>query len=220
MPQPRTLDIRGYHDEPVPNTFVEQDTETPHLAILLPGFGYTCHMPLLYYSSQLLSASGADVLEIEYAYKQRPDFAAASEEERANWLIGDVTSACQVALDNRSYSRITIVAKSLGTLAQLHLLTQVAIPASAEAVWLTPVLGYGPFMRQIERWRGRSLFVIGTRDPYYDPALLSRVATATGGETLVIEGADHSMEIEGDIYASLSALEQVIRRIESFLHIT
>ena len=158
------------------------------------------------------------MLEIEYDYKHHRDYVAASNEEQLHWLIADVTAACQVALSNRPYSRITAVGKSLGTLGVAHLLTQEYIPASAEAIWLTPVLGYEPLMQQIQEWRGRSLFVIGTSDPYYDLAHLSHVATATGGEILVIEGADHSMEIEGDIYASLHALERVMHRAEEFLH--
>jgi len=45
-----TLPIRGYRDEAVPNHFQRQDDATDHLALVLPGFGYTCDMPLLYYT--------------------------------------------------------------------------------------------------------------------------------------------------------------------------
>jgi hypothetical protein len=204
----------------VPNTFTRQEGETDHLGILLPGRGYTHQMPLLYYSSFLLSASGADVLGIDYSYSNRPDYAAASEGEKMRWLMADVTSACRAALGNRNYSRVTLAAKSLGTMVAAHLLTQEILPAGTDTIWLTPVLGHEAFTQQVERLRdrqGRSLIVIGTRDPYYNPDQLAQLADATGGETLVVEGADHSMEIKGDLYASLDAMEQVMRGVEAFL---
>jgi predicted alpha/beta-hydrolase family hydrolase len=204
----------------VPNTFTQQEGETDHLGILLPGRGYTHQMPLLYYSSFLLSASGADVLGIDYSYSNRPDYAAASSEEQMHWLIADVTSACRVALGNRNYSRVTLAAKSLGTMVAAYLLTQDFLPADTQTIWFTPVLGHEAFTQQVEQLRSRrrpSLIVIGTGDPYYDPDRLAHFAAATGGETLVIEGADHSMEMKGDLYASLDAMEQVMRGVETFL---
>ena len=70
----QTLDIAGYRDEPVPNTFYRQDSETQHLAILLPDRAYTRQAPLLFYPARLLGTSGADVFFVEYAYNRRPDF--------------------------------------------------------------------------------------------------------------------------------------------------
>ena len=49
-----TISILGYHDEPVPHTFFKQDATTDHLAIILPGRGYTAQMPLLFYPITLL----------------------------------------------------------------------------------------------------------------------------------------------------------------------
>ena len=62
-----------------------------------------------------------------------------------------------------------------------------------------------------------SLFVIGTSDPYYKPDLLKEVQNATRGETLTIEGADHSLQIENDVLASIHVMEQVIQTIQTFL---
>ncbi len=45
-----TLPICGYRDEPVPHRFHRQDTEARHLALVLPDFGYSCDMPLLYFT--------------------------------------------------------------------------------------------------------------------------------------------------------------------------
>src|SRR5579884_1063750 len=109
----QTLDIRGYRDEPVPHTFWRQDEQARHVAILLPGVGYTCDMPLLYYPARLLLALGADVLRVEYVYGRRPDFAALSDAAQGRWLFADVAAACRAVQGGHSYEQVTLVGKSL-----------------------------------------------------------------------------------------------------------
>ena len=105
-----TLAITGYRNEPVPHRFLRQDEHARHVAILLPGIGYTCDMPLLYYPARLLLARGADVLRVEYAYQQREDFTATTAEEQGRWVVADVTAACHAVLAQRDYEQITFVA--------------------------------------------------------------------------------------------------------------
>ena len=93
-----TLDIVGFRDQAVPHTFFRQDDETRHLAILFPGLGYTTHMPVMFYPARLLLAQGADVLRVEYAYRQQADFLTLPAEERNRWFFGDVSAACDAGL--------------------------------------------------------------------------------------------------------------------------
>src|SRR5215217_6235864 len=69
-----TLSIQGYRDQPVPNRFLRPQGAIDHLAVLLPGFGYTLDMPLFYYAENLLLERGWDILRVEYAYNERPEF--------------------------------------------------------------------------------------------------------------------------------------------------
>lgn len=220
MYQFKSLDIAGYRGEQVPNTFLRQDGEAQHIAILFPGMGYTCHMPLLYYPTELLLGKGADVLQVEYTYRRRDDFQSASDEEQTRWFVADVTAALRAALAQRAYTQVTLIGKSLGTLALGHLLSTEEMLREARGVWLTPLLRNERLRAQIKKWAGRSLFVIGTADAHYDANLLSEVEAATGGESLVVDGADHSVEIEGDILASLRALERVVRAVDEFVRET
>jgi hypothetical protein len=66
-------------------------------------------------------------------------------------------------------------------------------------------------------WGKRSLIVIGTADPHFNEALLDEIKRETDSEMLIIEGADHSLEIGGDVLRSLAAMEKVIRAIQSFV---
>jgi len=212
-----TLDVIGHCNEVLPSTFFRQKHETTHIAVLFPGFGYTVQMPLMYYPGRLLVESGADVLLVGYNYSQRPDFHSASADERDLWLRADTIAAYEAASTQRNYDRVTLVGKSIGTRAIGHLLaTQERLP-SPQCVWLTPILGNERLCAQIKQRPHRALFVVGTADSHYDPVKLAEVQQATGGEAVVIENADHSLEIAGDIVKSIRALEGIIAEMQRFL---
>ena len=211
------LEITGYGNAPVPNIFFWQTEKTRHLAILFPGLGYSSHMPMLYYPGRLLVLHGADVLRVEYAYDRNPDFHSLSAEERSRWLHADAEAAFSRAWSQREYDQITLVGKSIGTLAVGYLLTTHPKVREPRCVWLTPLLRNDELKAQIVRTRHRSLFVIGTADPHYDPVTLGGILKATGGESIVIDHADHSMEIQGDLQESIRVLQRIMLGIQGFL---
>ena len=111
---------------------------------------------------------------------------------------------------------MTLIGKSLGTVAMGHLLAA-RRPGPTQLVWLTPLLHDPQLVTRIEHARQRTLFVIGTADAYYDPDLLARLQEATGGDCLAVEGADHGLEIPGDVAGSVRALEAVMLRLQDFI---
>jgi hypothetical protein len=211
-----TLDIKGYQHQAVPNTFMRQDRETSHLAILFPGMGYAASMPVLYYPGRILVGQGADLLGLEYDYK-RSSFQALSDEEQDRWFFADISAACDTGLAQRSYEQVTVLGKSIGTLAMGHLLTTEPRLQEARWIWLTPLLRNERLRDQIKQIKHRALFVIGSADGHYDLGLLAEVERATGGDSLVIGGANHSLEIEHDIMQTIHALERVLEAIKRFL---
>jgi hypothetical protein len=58
---------------------------------------------------------------------------------------------------------------------------------------------------EIRSWR-HALVVIGTPDPYDDPVYLTGLQANTLSEVMVVDGADHNMEIEDDVECSLMIL--------------
>jgi fermentation-respiration switch protein FrsA (DUF1100 family) len=212
-----TLTIQGYRDEPVPNRFLRPEGAIDQLAVLLPGLGYTLDMPLFYYAKNLLLERGWDVLRVEYAYHKRPEFQTLPKPERDRWLLADTTAAWRAGLGQRTYERVALVGKSLGTLAMGHLLTIGELPPTVRAVWLTPLLAAERLRQQIQQYGGPSLFVIGTADPQFDPVVLEKMQVATVGEAVVVKNADHGMDIPGDPIASVRAVERVIEALGRFL---
>jgi len=211
----RSLDIPGYKNQPVPNTFIVQPNPTPHLGVILPGYRHSADMADLHYAGRILLDLGADLLRVEYVY-QRTDFMKQPERERDKWISSDVLAACNAALSYRPYNKITLVGKSLGTLAVGHLLADSRFQG-ADCVWSTPLLTVKWLCSRIERVRPRSLFIIGTADQFYQPEILKHLEDVTHGRSVVIEGADHGLEIPGSIPQSLNALLQIVGALQQFL---
>ena len=212
-----TLSIQGYRGAAVPNQFLRPEGAIDCLAVLLPGIAYTLDMPLFYYAEHLLLGRGWDVLRVEYAYNQRPEFQTLSKPERNTWLLEDTTAAWRAGLGLRTYERVVLIGKSLGTLAMGHLLKMADAPPTVGAIWLTPLLADERLRQQIAQYGGPSLFVIGTADPHFDPVVLEKMQVATVGEAVIVRNADHGMDIPGDPIGSVRAVERVVEALSRFL---
>jgi pimeloyl-ACP methyl ester carboxylesterase len=210
------LDIIGHTGRPTPNRFFKQDRATTRLGIVLPGLGYSADMPLLYYSTRLLLDHGADVLQLRANY-MTAEFEALPGEERARWTHADATALVHAGLVERDYEQITLVGKSIGTLAMAHILSTEPRFAKAAALWLTPLLHRPRLVEAARKHHGPSLLIAGTDDSVYDAAALAQIREATGAETFVVEGADHGMEIAGDLVRSVQVIERIVRAVADWL---
>jgi hypothetical protein len=210
-----TLDVAGHHREPVPASMILQPEATDHLGILLPGYRHTIDMPDLHYAGLILQQKHADVLRIEYAYS-KTDFMNRPGPERAEWLAADVQAACAAGLAKRNYKKLTLIGKSLGTLAIGQLLEDPRF-ATASCIWSTPILSDPWLCAQIRKHHPRSLFIIGTADQQFDPAVLEELVTSTQGEALILPGLHHGLEIEDDIPGTMEALRRIVDALHAFI---
>jgi len=211
-----TLEIAGFAGKPIPNRFFRQEQAADRLGVVFPGLGYNCDMPLLYYPTKLLVERGADVLQLRPDYNV-PEFLSLSGEERARRAFADATAALQATLAEHRYQHVTLVGKSIGTMALAHLVATEAQLAGAVTVWLTPLLRIPQVAEAASKFRGPALYVAGTADPNFDADAMTRVQEAAGAEALIVQGADHSMEIRGDLLRSVAILQQIVQAIAGFL---
>ncbi|MBK9927451.1 MAG: hypothetical protein IPP66_19450 [Anaerolineales bacterium] len=215
MMNTNTIDAFGFKNQKVPNTFITQPTPAQHLGIILPGYRHSVDMADMHYAGRILLEQGADLLRVEYVYYQT-DFMEQPASEQNKWIAGDVFAVCNAALSQRSYDRITLVGKSIGTIALANLLTDSRFQ-NATCVWSTPLLTLEWLRERIEQVHPRSLFITGTADKFYKPEILKHLETVTNGRTVVIEGANHGLEIPESISASLAALGQIVQALQEFL---
>jgi hypothetical protein len=209
------LEITGYKDQ-IPNSLFGEKDSSEHLGIIFPGVGYSSQMPALYYPTRVLLTLGADVLRLDHHY-QRPDFQALPDEEKTRWLEADALAVLKAALAIKAYKRLTFVGKSIGTVALARILFELTTLDNADFIWLTPLLKRNGFKEAIARHPHKALFIIGSDDQQYDPVLLEQIRASTTGQVLLIEGADHSLEIKDDVAASVRIQERIAIAIERFI---
>ncbi len=211
------LEISGHNGEVVPNRFYRQDdSATSHLGIIFPGYGYNVDMPLLHYVRHALLDRSADVLSVAYDYTTS-SFRDLPDEERTVRFTTDVAAAFDAGVGQRAYQRITLVGKSMGTLALVWLLANRERARTASLLWLTPLIQDERLRRAVASLERAGLFVIGTEDQYYDPKLFADVVASGNGTGLVVPSVHHGLEIDGFASASVRAMVGVIEGVEGFL---
>jgi predicted alpha/beta-hydrolase family hydrolase len=214
-----SLSISGHNGQPIPNRLFWHTGGAATLAVIFPGLNYTCDMPLLYYPAQLFEQRGVDVLQVQADYTS-PAFASISPAERMLRRVADAQAAVQAGCAYREYSQLVLVGKSIGTVTLAALVSAAAShPAQARAltVWITPLLKQPLLVEAVAHLQAPAWFACGTGDDTFDAAALQQLQRAAPVEAILIEGADHSLQIPDDIDASLAAMQRLIQGLAAFL---
>ncbi len=189
------------------NQLLAHDPPSDKLLVVLPGKGYTCNHPVLYYLRRAALALGYDVLSVEYGFQvANAEFDATTVES----LQEDAEAAVRPALA-RGYRRVCFAGKSLGT----PLANELARGLRAETVSLLLLTPIGGAMQGLGSLP--TLAVFGSADALYAPEI---VAAFDGHPTVtcrVFDGLNHSLEVKGDWHASLEVLPDIIATCEDFL---
>lgn len=170
-----------------------------HLAFSFPGGSIPGQDPfddrLAWVTLRALEQAGAVVRAVHY-----DDSVINADQERFD---SGIRRDLRGALAHHQPDRVTIVGKSRGTYALRLVCTEdFALPDDTRLIWLTPV------WRSDDAWKAAcantrpSLHVVGLADhEYHDPDRHRSVF----GESVEIPGADHRLEVAGDVFATLDA---------------
>lgn len=211
-----TIDIQGRNSPSIPNSLIRQGDRNSRLAVFFPGLTYRNTMPVLYYPRQLLLERGCDVLSINYAYDQIPEFMGLSEEDKIAWIGADARAAMAAVFALGRYEHFTLVGKSLGTAAMAAVAPHEPRLASADLIWLTPGFKTHGVIENMARCSQRSLIVLGTEDPHYEEAYVA-AARARGAEVVLLPGLDHGLEKPGHVADSVAAMHGLVEQIPRWL---
>jgi hypothetical protein len=174
----------------------EQPRPSAPPALLLPGRGIGTDGPLLHYAHRCLVEAGRAVQVLPWP---KGDLSAREVVK----LVTEAAATVPGGLDD-----LVVLAKSGGTQ---------AIPWAAEhgvrGIWLTPMLQVPAVRAALPKLPPGSLLVGGTADPTWD----GEAAAVSGLPVLQIDGADHCLEIPGDVRRSVSALNRVVTAISETL---
>jgi len=180
------------------------DAGADRWVILLPGANYPPTAPLLWFAREAALAGGWNVLAVSDTFNGTDDPLRWAE-ERAEAAIRHVDGT----------SRPLLIAKSLTSLA-----APLAARLDLPAVWLTPLINAaGTSVSQLvldglAAASAPCLLVGGTADPTSDAVIARSVPRA---EVLEISGADHLLQIPGDVAGSVDALDRVVSAVATFI---
>lgn len=167
------------------------------VAVLLPGAFYVPAAPLLWFARETLQAEGWSVLDVWDEWDRSVD--------GHQW----VAERFQAAFEHVGSPPIRlVVAKSLTTLA-----LPTAIDQGLPGVWLTPLLDEEDLRYALTSSKPPTLLVGGTADPTWDSEFVRSVPDV---EFLEVDGANHTLQEQGNPKRSLEALQEVSDRIGEF----
>lgn len=211
------LSIKGYNNRTLKTRFFKPDVDTQELALVFPGLAYTSDMPLLYYTIETIITCGINVLSVDFDYSNNQEFLKQSVRERSEWLLEDSEAALKMITSEKNQKVVCMVGKSMGTIVLGHLLETHEDLRDTKTIWLTPLIKNPELLEQMLAYMKEAVLVIGTNDSHYDRDIIDRLNASTQLSGIVIDGADHSLEIEGKITDSLRVLTQIVSILGPFL---
>jgi hypothetical protein len=178
-------------------------------AVVLPGAGYSCTQPQLYFLVQILLRSGHQVLTIDSLYSEDKTWLSLpTEEEALRYVENDADPLFQQIQSQFPGGIHTLVGRSLGTYSIACALEKGAAQP-LQIIWQSPSLpGKWAILKN---FNARGLVIIGKADPRFE------VAAAFLPEShFIAEGADHAMEF-ADPLQSIELLKQITGHTRDWL---
>ncbi|NIM94577.1 MAG: hypothetical protein GTO18_12830 [Anaerolineales bacterium] len=214
MAEHARLELKTAKGTPLQHKYYKQHNDPGGLLITLPGNHYGVDGPLLYYPSLLLRDAGWDTLAITYGFQSE---GLEFSPEYLPDVIQECVSAIQSILQGRDYPRMGLAGKSLGAFIIAQLCTMTTTLNAARLVLLTPPLEMPFFTQLIPQIAQPMHMVIGTEDRFYSEDALQELSSIQELSVTIVEGADHSMNVTGDLDASIEALRQATSEVVRFL---
>jgi predicted alpha/beta-hydrolase family hydrolase len=206
------LKISTSTGEPLANRFLRKSRPADSLAVVYPGLRYNCDKPLLYYTSQALSMRGVDVLQSWSDYNQA-EIESLSQTDLTLRMVSDAQAMLATGLQARPYKKLILVGKSIGSLVMAFILSQEPPLKIAYTIWLTPLLQIPFVTATIQNLTTPVIVAGGTADTTFDPASVALLDRQPNLSLLRVEGANHNLEIPGDLRQSLTAISDLVDRI-------
>jgi hypothetical protein len=186
------------------NEYTTMDSDT--LVIILPGMGYGCMAPLLYYSVSVALELKYDVLTIEYGYK---DIERKIKLEELDYVYEDARKVIHNCLSENTYKNIVVIGKSIGTYVMSRL-TKDFDEYDGKYVYLTPVNICLDGMKKVN-----ALVVIGADDQCLSNDDIDRLQYYNNIKLILVPG-NHCLDTP-NYKESLEVLGKTIKEIELFI---
>lgn len=178
------------------------------VVVVFPGAGYSHMGPCLYYPSNFFLDNNYEVINFEYDFRQQrlKDESQESFREYFDFLLG-------ILEELEIHPNRIALSKSIGT----RILGSRDTNFFKQKIWLTPALKNQFVVDSILNSKSNSLVVIGTADPFYKKDVIKDIKSHDV-HYFEILGADHGLDIDGDILKTLNEMKNIVSCIKDFIH--
>jgi hypothetical protein len=204
----------------IPYLWIRGKKPNKRICIMLPGLGYTTKQPLFHYATNLFADNGMDILHINYRFMENKHFAKLSKIEQEQWMYEDVQAVVNEVLKTTNYEQCFLLSKSIGTIPMAIEWKQRNFIHNPVGIWLTPLLKEDQVFDTLLKTDIPSICVIGDQDQHYLEERILLLENNSLISTLVIPNANHSLEVNGDILATIEAMKLIMKRINEFINNT
>ncbi len=213
MPEPTYLDLKSSSGKPLRHKYFQHEGDPRGLLVLLPGDNYGVDGPLLYYPGQILYERGWDTLALTYGYQSE---AAPFSIEVIPGMLQECGGAVRAALKERPYTRIGLVGKSIGAAILAVLCETEPLLEYARSAYLTPPLG--PLFDRVFMGTFQPAYVaLGSEDRFYSTDAIESLQAGRAFSLSVVEDADHSLNVAGDLKRTMGIIERVVEETVAFI---
>ena len=189
------------------------------IAVLVPGIGYTCDRPLLYFAGKLAQNSGYQIIRLGFRHlggkknlignekKMKKVFEHALEQTDEQLDIDELTKAEEVFFISKSVGTVVAAAYEAG-----HRKKFAAEGTDVRHIYFTPVAGTFAFMRPES-----GIAFHGTADPWVEHALVVNACREKNVPLYITDNAKHSLET-GDVMEDLETLRKTMQIVAAFIN--
>ena len=178
------------------------EDERKNLIVLFPGAGYTVNRPLLYYAGFKYYVKGYESIKINYGdcLKKEKSFPDIIQDTQS-YVLNQIKD-----VDFSSYDDILFVSKSFGT-AIAGGIAEKLDKKNIRHIYLTPI---GESLKFIKSGKNINIVITGTKDRFLETNILKEHCEQEKIRLELIDDADHSLEIFGDMNVNIEILKRVV----------
>jgi hypothetical protein len=207
--------IAGYKGLKVPYTLLSTTAQPKGLAIMFPGAGYTVQGPLMHYPTGMYLNENFAVLHINYQYSSK-EYNDLTDSEFYEALMTDSKKVIDEVLKKASYDSYYLAAKSIGTIPLSSELSRKEFK-DAKVIWLTPLLKEETVYKTMRESRQSGICFIGDGDHHYVEERFTELSSNPKLQLHLITGANHSLEQDFHVLASIDTHLHIMKDIETFI---
>lgn len=200
-------------------TWIYNDKPNKSICIMLPGLGYTTQRPLFHYATGMCLNNNIDILHVNYQFAKNKHFTSLSQEDQERWMYEDVQAVVEEILTDTSYEQCFLLSKSIGTIPMAMEWKHKNFIRHPFGIWLTPLLKEDLVFETLLKTELPSLCIIGDKDHHYIDERVDLLSHNQLVTTVIIPGAEHSLEIQGDVSASIDAIKIIMQSVQEFIRI-